>query len=478
MPFPLLKKKDGLDTINRRIFRAALTIGFLGLLTKIALAGKELVVAQRFGRNDQLDAFLIAYLLPSFVMNLLTGALAAALIPVLVEIRHKQGQESADKLVSNVAFITLIALIGIAVLMALLAPYYLPLLGSRFSPEKLDLTRKLLYTLLPWVVLSGIAATASSVLNAGEKFALPAVIPVLTPSVTILFILVTAREVGAFSLAAGAAVGSLLEAAMLVYLLRAHGTRFNFKWTGIDDNLRCVLRQYAPMLAGSFLMGSTTVVDQSMAAMLAPGSVAALSYANKIVNMVLTTAAPALSTAVLPYFSKMVAAADWQGCRHTLKRYSLLVISAAVPFTILIIAFSKPLVRLIYQRGAFTAADSALVSKVQIYYSLQIPFFIWGMLFVRFLSSIRRNDLLMYASAVNLAIDVTMNLILMKPLGVAGIALSTSLVYMGSLTFVAVATVRILRNDRFLPAASVAKRLADQSVPASLQEDLAATKRR
>jgi putative peptidoglycan lipid II flippase len=363
-------------------------------------------------------------------------------------------------------------------LLALLAPYYLPLLGSRFSPEKIELTRKLLYTLLPWVVLSGIAAMASSVLNAGEKFALPAVIPVLTPSVTIVLILLTARRIGAFSLATGAAVGSLLEAATLVYLLMAHGTRLRFKWTGFDDNLRNVLKQYAPMLAGSFLMGSTTVVDQSMAAMLAPGSVAALNYANKIVNMVLTTAAPALSTAVLPYFSKMVAVADWQGCRHTLKRYSLLVTSAAVPFTLLLITFSKPLVKLIYQRGAFTAADTALVSTVQIYYSLQVPFFIWSMLFVRFLSSVRRNDLLMYASAVNLAIDVTMNLILMKPLGVGGIALSTSLVYMGSLTFVAIATIRILRSGRFLRAASVDSVLADQSVPSSLQEDLAATKKR
>lgn len=478
MAFPLLRRKDGLDTTNRRIFRAALIVGSIGLLTKVALAGKELVIAQRFGRSDQLDAFLIAYLLPSFVMNLLTGALTAALIPVLVETRQKEGRESADKLISNVAFITLIALVGIAVLLALLAPYYLPLLGSKFSPEKLHLTRRLLYTLLPWVVLSGIAAMASSVLNAGEKFALPAVIPVLTPSITVLFILLTAREVGAFSLAAGAAVGSLLESAMLVYLLRAHGTRFSFKWSGVDANLRCVLKQYAPMLAGSFLMGSTTVVDQSMAAMLAPGSVAALSYANKIVNMVLTTAAPALSTAVLPYFSKMVAAADWQGCRHTLKRYSLLVISAAVPFTILIIVFSRPLVQLIYQRGAFTAGDSALVSKVQIYYSLQIPFFIWGMLFVRFLSSIRRNDLLMYASAVNLAVDVTMNLILMRFLGVAGIALSTSLVYMGSLTFVAVSTLRILRDARFLHKASLAAVFADPSVQSSLREDLAATKRR
>lgn len=463
MTFQFLKK-GGVGSTNRKIFRAALTVGLMGLLAKAALGGKELVVARWFGRSDALDAFLIAYLLPSFVMNLLTGALASALIPVLVELRHKGNREAADRLVSNVAFLGLIVLTAVAVLLALLAPYFLPGLGSGFSPEKLRLTRQLLYTLLPWIVLSGIAALASSVLNAEERFAFPAVIPVLTPLMTILFIALAARRFGPFSLAAGAACGSLVEAALLVYFLRAHGTLFGFRWTGMDANLRSVLQQYTPMLAGAFLMGSATVVDQAMAAMLPGGSVAALNYANKIVNIAVTTAAPALSTAVLPYFSRMVAAADWQGCRHTLKRYSLLVAGLAVPFTVFLIVMSRPLVRLIYQRGAFTAADTALVSSVQICYSIQIPFFIWGMLFVRFLSSIRRNDLLMYASCLNLAVDVVMNLILMKFWGVAGIALSTSLVYIVSFVFVVVATVRILAQERF---SAVAPATAGSATPSA-----------
>ncbi|HET7873621.1 MAG TPA: lipid II flippase MurJ, partial [Terriglobales bacterium] len=436
--------RGGADTTNRKIFRAAVTVILAGLLARAALGGKELVIAQWFGRSDALDAFLIAYLLPSFVMNLLTGALASSLVPVLVETREKEGREAGDRLVSNVAFFTLLALAAMALLLTLLAPFYLPWLGSSFSPQKLRLTRELLYVLLPWIVLSGVAAVASSVLNAGEKFALPAVVPAITPLVTIFFIALAARQFGPFVLAAGAAAGSVLEAAVLVYFLRAQGTAFNFRWSGLDANLRSVLRQYTPMLAGAFLMGSATVVDQAMASMLGTGSVATLSYGSKIVNMFVLTAATALSTAVLPYFSKMAAASDWQGCRHTLKRYSLLVISAAVPFTLLLMLLSRPLVKLIFERGAFTPADTALVSSVQIFYSIQVPFFVWGMLFVRFLSSIRRNDLLMYGGAINLVVDVVLNLVLMRFMGVAGIALSTSLVYLVSCIFVGFFALRSL----------------------------------
>lgn len=432
---------------NKRIFRAAVAVGLMGLVVKGALTLKELTIAHRFGRGDALDAFLIAFLLPSFAVNLIMGALASALIPVLVEARHKQDQAATDRLLSTLAIISVVTLAGIALLLGLLAPYYLPYLGSNFSPEKLRLTRELLYALLPWVVLNGMMLFGSSVLNASERFALPALVPIATPLATISFIWIAAQRWGAFSLAAGLVTGSLLEAAWLLTMVKHHGTALSFRWAGMDENVRTVLRQCVPMVAGTFLMGSAAVVDQSMAAMLPGGSVAALGYGNRIVSAVLALGATALSTAALPYFSKMAAVGDWHGCRHTLKRFLLLVTAAAVPLTLILIFFSTNLVRLLFERGAFTAADTALVSSVQICYAIQIPFYVSGMLFVRFLTSVRRNDLLMYAAALNLALDIVLNLILMRYWGVAGIALSTSLVYVFSCTFVAIFTTKILGQE-------------------------------
>jgi len=162
----------------------------------------------------------------------------------------------------------------------------------------------------------------------------------------------------------------------------------------------------------------------------------------------LSVGALALSTATLPYFSRMVAANDFAGCRHTLKRYSLLVAAVTVPFTLLIIAFSRPIVRVLFQRGAFTSADTELVSWVQVCYAIQIPFYVCSMLFVRFISSIRRNDVLMYASAINLVLDVVLNLVLMRVWHVAGIALSTSIVYVISFLMISIWSVRYLARER------------------------------
>jgi len=202
-----------------------------------------------------------------------------------------------------------------------------------------------------------------------------------------------------------------------------------------------------PMLGAAFLMGGTALVDQSMAAMLSGGSVAALSYASKVISVVMAIGSLALSTAALPYFSQMAARGDWYGCRHTLKRYTVLVFVVTVPSTFLLIFFSQPLVKILFQRGAFTSADTELVSRVQIYYSIQIPFYILGALFLRFLSAAKRNDAIMYISAISLVADVVLHLVLMRIWGVAGIALSTSLVYVLAFALLAFCSIRIFEGN-------------------------------
>ncbi|MGC2697734.1 MAG: lipid II flippase MurJ [Candidatus Angelobacter sp.] len=441
-------RKTGSDTTNRKIFRAALIVGFLGLLVKLVTAVKELGIARSFGRGDSVDAFLIAFVLPSFVLNIGMAALGYALVPVFVETRHKRGIQAAQQLLSSMMRLGVIAMVVVAALLGLAAPFYLPFLGHSFSPAKLFLTREILYLLLPWIIFSGIANLAASVLNAGEKFALPALIPMFTPLITLYLVLFHAARWGIFTLVAGAVMGSLLEAIILLHLLRGQGMRFSLRWYGLDASVRSVLAQYVPMLTGAILVGGTAVVDQSMAGMLPSGNVAALGYANKIIGGILSICALTLSTATLPYFSKMAAANDFAGCRHTLKRYSLLVVGATVPLTLVIMALSRPIVRVLFQRGAFTPADTELVSWVQICYVIQMPFYIWSMLFVRFISAIRRNDVLMYASAVSLVLDVGLNLWLMRVWGVAGIALSTSIVSIVAFMNISIWSVRFLARER------------------------------
>jgi putative peptidoglycan lipid II flippase len=173
-----------------------------------------------------------------------------------------------------------------------------------------------------------------------------------------------------------------------------------------------------------------------MAAMIGPGSVATLSYGNKVVSFIMGTGSMALGTAVLPHVSRMVVMADWGGLRHTLKTYARLIALVTVPLTLIIVYFSSPIVGLLYERGAFTTANTQLVSRVQAFYLLQMPFYMVGMLGVRVLSALIKNQILMIISGINLIVNILGNYFLMKVLGVAGISLSTSIVYMISMSLI------------------------------------------
>jgi putative peptidoglycan lipid II flippase len=143
--------------------------------------------------------------------------------------------------------------------------------------------------------------------------------------------------------------------------------------------------------------------------------------------VVLSLFAGAVSTAVTPYFSRMIAHRDWAGCRHTLRTWVGLTALVSVPVTVALIFGAHPLIRLTLQHGVFAARDTKVVTPVLAMYAIQIPFFVVSRVFYRFLLAMRRTDLILYCGVLNLILDIILNLLLMRWFGVAGIALATSL---------------------------------------------------
>jgi putative peptidoglycan lipid II flippase len=427
-------KKLTSGSINRQILGAALTVGLFTASVKLASTGKELVVAHKFGTGDDLDAFLIALVLPFFIVNVVAGSFNAALIPSYIQVREQEGKKAAQRLFSGAAIGSLGLLIITTILMVVSAPLYLPKIAAGFSAEKLNLTFQLLCVTAPLVLLSGMITLWSAVLNAGERFALAAVSPIITPIVSILLLLIF-KPWGIFALPIGLVCGAVLELVVLGTALNRQGISLRPKWYGFDTHLRRVAAQYAPMIAGSFLMCSTSLVDQSMAAILSPGSVSALNYGNKVIAIPISLTTTALSTAVIPYFSKMVARNDWTGLRRTLLKFMQIAFVITMALTGFLIVFSELIVQILFQRGSFTVRDTHLVAQIQSCFALQIPFYVVGILFVRLISAIKANHVLMYGSAINLIANVSLNYIFMQKIGIAGIALSTSCVYAISFSF-------------------------------------------
>jgi len=418
--------------VNASIFRAVMLVGGFSVLVKVAATIKELLVANSFGRSDAVDAFLIAFLIPQTIINLSTTSFSASLVPVFARVRAERGQLSAQSLLMRTLVASEAALVGLSALLGFCAPWIMRALGSNFSPAKRDLTCYLCYWLLPYVVINGFTIILGAVLNVYRRFLVTSITPLLTPLLTLLTVALYANRWGIWTLVIGTLIGAITEALVTLLAFLVCGLRLTWGGDDLGHEVKSVLKQYLPLLGAGVLTGGIGLVDQSITASLPAGSVAAFAYGTKVVAVILTVASVSLGTVLIPYFSEMAAQNDWQGCKRTISIYSRLLLIVCVPLTIGMITFSHPLIRCLYQHGAFTANDTRVVSAVQIAYAISIPFMSLGCIYVRFLSSVRRNEILMLVGVINLVLDIVFDIVFGKMFGVAGIALATSLFYVAS----------------------------------------------
>jgi putative peptidoglycan lipid II flippase len=430
---------------NRQVFRAAATIAFLASVAKLAAVAKELLVARRFGIGSTIEAFLVAILIPMLAVNVISGSFNIALIPTYITVRERDGKEAAQRLLSGVTVWSLLLLILITALVVATGHLYLPWIASGFNQKKLDLTFQLLWVVSPLIVLSGISNIWGGVLNAGERFALVALAPIITPAITILVLFIKRDSI--FALPVGMVIGAGCEMILLGIALKLRGISLRPRFHGFDPHLRQVGTQFGPRMGANLLRSGSMVVDRSLAATLAPGSVAALSYGNRVVVTVLAVAGAALGSAITPYYSKMIARRDWRGVQHTLRRYLLLLLILSIPVVILLFVFAVPIVQLLFQRGSFRARDTQLVAHVQALYALQIPFYLGNVVMSRLLSSFLASQVTLWAAAINLTLNVVLDILFIKMIGVPGIALATSCASLITFCFVSYHTVKLLRHN-------------------------------
>lgn len=421
------------STVHRSILHAALSVGAAGIVVKLIATGKEIAVASVYGRSDAMDAFLAAALIPSLLVNLISESMNQALVPTLIRVREQEGRERAQQLLSN-SMLWMCLLLGAAsALMALLAHGFFPLIASNFPPAKLALSIRLFYGLLPIVLLTGIATNCTAILNTLDRFALPALAPAVISISVILGALLFGSRLGIWAMVYATLAGALAHVVLVAGMMEAHGYGFRLRWHGMTEATREVAGQYGPVLLSSVVASGGLLVDQSMAAMLPAGSVSALVYANRFVSVVLTLLAGAVSTAIVPYFSRMIAHREWAGCRHTIRTWVQITAVVSVPIALLLIAGAQPLVRVAYQHGHFGPRDTVIVAAVLAMYAVQIPFYVTSRVYYRFIVAMRRTDLVLYCGTINLGLDIVLNLalmhwfVLMHWPGVAGIALATSL---------------------------------------------------
>jgi putative peptidoglycan lipid II flippase len=198
------------------------------------------------------------------------------------------------------------------------------------------------------------------------------------------------------------------------------------------------------VLAASFLL-----VDQVMAGRFPQGGVAALTYGQKITSALVGVVSGLMGYLIFPELSLYVAKQDWRLFRQRIKIYSWSIFALSGVVTAALCFYSAPIIHLLFERGAFSAEDTVLVSKINIFYLLQLPFYLAAQVAIKSLYSLGKGFYMTYIVIVTLFINIIGNYVFSLYFGLAGISLSTSVVYALS---AAVVFLAVKREFKRLPA--------------------------
>ena len=431
-PTPALTSTPKLAARSWSITSSLLAIGMLTLVVKLVAFGKDLVVAHQFGTSDEMDAFLIAFLIPSLIPMVFAQSIPIALLPAYTQVRDSDGTEAANRLA-----VQSIWLYGLGLLIVMVATYLardgiIAVLASKFSAEKKALTANLFTHLLPFGFLYGLSFGLVTWLQAHKRFVLTSLTPALMPLCTLGFMLVAGPVLGVWSFVYGTTVGSALLLGILWWTAHRDGLRGFGRLGSLNPATLRVGRESLSLLAGGMLLCGLPVLDQVMAGWLAPGSVAVLSYSEKICSVALSLIAGSVAQGLYPYFAEQVSRGDWAGLKSTTWRYSWLIIGGSVPVVLAFWWLAPWMVQHLFERGAFDLSDTERVADVLRFHALQIPFYVAAVLASRVILALRVGSFLFYTSLMNLALNFVLNLLFMPSLGVAGLALATAGVYLAS----------------------------------------------
>jgi len=414
---------------HQRVFTNAALVGVLATAAKLAGAAKVMVTARYFGAGDQLDAFVIAFLLPAFFTDIVAGSFGASFVPAFIRVRSDQGDVPARMFARTGLALVLGAMLAVSLLLAAGGPWLLPLLGSSFSAEKLRITTSLFLALILWLPLSACIAVWRAVLNANNAFALAAAAPLTTPLATIAFLYAGADRWNVYTLCWGTLVGVAIETLLLGWGVHRLGIPILPAWRGWTPEMAAIRRQYIPLLAGTLFAALCPLIDQGVAGSLGSGSVSALAYGTKLASVLAAISATAIATAVLPEFSRLAAQHDWSHLRHTVRVHAAVITALTLPAVAAIIWLSGPIVRMFYEGGAFDASATRVVTSVQQFALLQVPFAILFVVAGRLAVAISATAVMIRASLLTVAATGIGDWILSRTLGIAGIPLAGALAH-------------------------------------------------
>lgn len=422
--------------MSSRLARSAGLIGVATMASRVLGVAREAVLAAYFGAGTQMDAYNVAFRVPNLVRDLFAeGAMTAAFVPAFTRRLARDGRDQAWRLGNLVINALLLATGALVVLGIVFAGPITRTLAPEFAgvPGKLELTADLTRTMWPFLTTVAVAVAMMGMLNSLHRFFVPALSPAMFNVATILSTIALVPlmpRVGLPPIAAvaiGTLVGGIGQVAIQWPVLRAEGFRYRPVLDWRDPELRAVLRLMGPATLGLAAVQINVAVNTYLATSQQEGAVSWLSYAFRLMYLPIGLFGVSIATAVLPDVARHAAAGDTAGVRRTASGAIRMMLMLNVPATIGLVALAQPIVSLLLERNRFTPADTVATATALMFYAPGLV----GYSAVKIVSptfySLGDSRTPVAISVASIAVNLGVNLALVRLMGFRGLALGTTI---------------------------------------------------
>jgi putative peptidoglycan lipid II flippase len=433
--------------MSGKLSRNVTTVGAATLISRALGFVRDMMIAALFGAGARADAFFVAFQLVNLVRRLLAeGALNSSLVPLYLRKREESGKAAAAAFIGNILGTLTFVLAVLAGLMALAMPVVIALLAPGFAEGDERLTHSVEFARLmtPYVVLAGPLAVMMGLLNATHRFAAAACAAIVF-NIALIIALAVILWHGDDSAAGRIFAGCVGLAGLAQLLLVAGAASLGTERVRVGLSVDPEMRRFAALAVPGMLsygIPQLTVIGAIMVASAAPSAISWIYYANRLVELPLGVVGVAIGTAFVPAFTEAVRSGDGAEICEAESRGLELALGLALPAALGLATLADPIIRILFERGAFTAVDTTATAAALTAFAIGIP----GHVLVKALSAVffAREDTAtpLRAALIGFVVAIAGSLGFMPLFGHVGIAAAVAFSGWVSAAILAVAVSR------------------------------------
>ncbi len=417
---------------NHEIVRNLSIVSFFTLISRILGLLRDIFIAYFFGAGAITDAFFVAFRIPNLFRRLFgEGGISASFIPVYSESLSKESESEASDLFKTVFTALFFILLLLSIVGFLFSFLFVAVTAPGFlhTPAQFQLTVFLTKIMFPYIFLIGLTAFFAGVLNVHGSYAPGAMYPII---LNILFIVsaVFLRPFfhpGIYALAIGVMIGGILQLLSQIYYIKRKKIKLGFKFKFRNSAVKTVFKLLTPSLLGMAVIQLNLLFDTLLASFLSTGSISFLYYGDRLYQFPLGVFAIALQTAIFPTLSASFAKGNIKEIDSAFNFSASLMFFIIIPSSIGLILLRSSLVRLIYMHGVFNSADVQKTASVLLFFTIGL----WASSLLKTVIpvfySMKDTKTPVNAAIYSLILNIIFAVILMRFIGVDGLALAASI---------------------------------------------------